>query len=163
MPSQDWDRMVKLRLYEDKDLPFMQALYASTRADELSAANFSLAEKTAFLQQQFFAQTQHYIQHYCTDAFNIIEFDGEPIGRFFVDYWEKEIRVVDIALMPSYRGRGLGTYLFNQLFKQAKQCRQDVTIHVEHNNPAKKLYERLGFSLKNKTNDIYLLMVWRSM
>ncbi|MFT5083444.1 MAG: ribosomal protein S18 acetylase RimI-like enzyme [Lentisphaeria bacterium] len=162
MLSQHWDRTVTLRLYTDNDLPFMQALYASAREDELAAANFSPVEKKVFLQQQFSAQSLHYTQHYCADAFNIVEFNGEPVGRFFVDYWENEIRVVDITLMPGYRGKGLGSHLFNQLFHEANKRKQCVTIHVEHNNPAKKLYERLGFSLKSKTNDIYLLMEWHS-
>ncbi|NOX43737.1 MAG: GNAT family N-acetyltransferase [Gammaproteobacteria bacterium] len=150
-----------LRKHTHNDIPFMEALYASTRESELAMTNFSQQEKLDFLKQQFSAQYSHYTQHYCTDAFNIIEFDNAPIGRLFVDYWEKEIRIVDIALMPEYRNTGVGTYFFHQLFEQAKTSGKSVTIHVEHNNPAKRLYERLGFELKTKTNDIYLLMEWR--
>jgi len=60
--------------------------------------------------------------------------------------------------MPDYQNKGLGSYLFKQIFSQAISSNKSVSIHVEHNNPAKKLYERLGFSVKSKTNDIYLLM-----
>jgi len=161
MPTNQWTNKITLRKYSDSDIPFMQALYASTRESELAMTNFTAQEKLDFINQQFTAQTAHYTQHYCIDAFNIIELDGVPIGRLFVDYWEKEIRIVDIALMPEHRNTGLGTYLFNQLFEQAKLDGKTVTIHVEHNNPAKRLYERLGFNLKTKTNEIYLLMEWR--
>lgn len=162
MQSQNWDHTISLRLHQKSDLPFMQALYASTRESELAAINISAQEKQNFINQQFGAQYLHYSEHYSTDAFNIIEYKGEPIGRLFVDYWSKEIRVVDIALLPDYCNKGLGSYLFKQLFEQAKMSGRTVTIHVEHNNPAKKLYERLGFMMKTKTNDIYLLMEWCS-
>lgn len=140
----------------------MQSLYASTRESELALTSFSEQEKLDFVTQQFSAQYNHYIQHYCTDHFNIIELDNQPIGRLFVDDWEKEIRIVDIALLPEVRNMGIGTYYFHQLFEQARQGGKSVTIHVEHNNPARRLYERLGFELKTQANDIYLLMEWQS-
>lgn len=160
MQPTHWDKKVSLRPYTLDDIPFMQTLYASTRKDELAMTNFTEQEKLNFISQQFKAQISHYTQNYCTEAFNIVELDNISIGRLFVDYWEQEIRIVDIALMPEYRNTGLGTYFFHQLFEQAKASRKSVTIHVEHNNPAKRLYERLGFVLKTQTNDIYLLMEW---
>ena len=140
----------------------MQSLYASTRESELALTNFSEQEKQNFVTQQFTAQYSHYTQHYCTDSFNIIELNNKPIGRLFIDNWENEIRIVDIALLPDFRNMGIGTYYFRQLFEQASQNEKSVTIHVEHNNPARRLYERLGFELKTQTNDIYLLMEWQS-
>lgn len=152
-----------LRKYTTADLPFMNRLYASTREVELAMTRFTSQEKQQFLDQQFEAQYLHYIDHYCTDAFNIIELEGKSIGRLFIDYWDKEIRIVDIALMPEYCNIGIGTYFFHQLFEEAKASRKPITIHVEHNNPAKRLYERLGFVLKTKTNEIYLLMEWQPL
>ena len=160
MQSQNWDRTISLRLYQNHDLNFLQELYASIREEELALTNFSLKEKQTFIAQQFSAQHIHYTKHYCTDDFYIVEYKGESIGRFFVDYWDKEIRVVDIAFMPPYRNSGLGTYLFNQLFDKARKSKRSVTIHVEHNNRAKILYERLGFRVKGRTNEVYLLMEW---
>jgi len=154
-------KKTSLRKFTQDDIPFMQSLYATTRESELALTNFSEQEKLSFITQQFNAQYQHYIQHYCTDSFNIIELENNPIGRLFVDYWEKEIRIVDIALMPEYRNAGIGSYYFKQLFDQAKESGKSVSIHVEHNNPAKRLYERLGFQLKTRTNEIYLLMEWQ--
>ncbi len=161
MQSHNWANAVSLRLYQNEDLPFMQALYASTREAELALTAFSLQEKQIFLAQQFSAQYIHYTKNYCTDAFNIIEHKGEAIGRFFVDYNSDDIRVVDIALASDFRNKGIGSYLFEQLFEQARRSKRSVTIHVEHNNPAKKLYERLGFTEKTQTNEIYFLMEWQ--
>ncbi len=160
MQDEYWRDKVSLRKHTADDLPFMLALYASTREAELAMTNFSTQEKQVFIGHQFNAQYQHYLQHYNSEAFDIIELDGKAVGRLFVDHWSKEIRIVDIALIPEYQKQGLGSYLFKQVFAQAKACDKSVTIHVEHNNPAKKLYQKLGFELKSKTNDIYLLMQW---
>ncbi|WNO09092.1 GNAT family N-acetyltransferase [Teredinibacter sp. KSP-S5-2] len=152
---------ISLRLHTHSDIIFMRDLYASIREDELALTNFSEAEKVAFIAQQFAAQYQHYIQNYNTDFFNIIELDNQAIGRFFVDYWPNEVRVVDIAIMPKFRNNGIGSYLFNRIFAEATELHKPVTIHVERNNPAKKLYERLGFTDKSQTNEIYILMEWQ--
>ncbi|RHW77996.1 GNAT family N-acetyltransferase [Colwellia sp. RSH04] len=160
MPSNLWANRVSQRTAMPSDIPFMRSLYAATRASELAMTNFTEQEKQVFIEQQFNAQYAHYNQHYCSDFFNIIELDGVAIGRLFVDYWQEEIRIVDILLATEFQNNGLGTFLFNDLFKQAKKVGKAVTIHVEQNNPAKRLYERLGFSLKTKTNEVYLLMEW---
>lgn len=161
MQSNQWIKKTSLRKHTQQDIPFMEALYASTRESELAMTRFSKQEKQDFIHQQFSAQYQHYKLHYCTDDFNIIDFEGMPVGRLFVDYWDNEIRIVDIALIPEYRNKGLGSYFFQQLFEQAKDSKRSVTIHVEHHNPARALYERLGFVLKTQTNEIYLLMEWK--
>lgn len=160
MPPNDWENSLTLRRYTDSDIPFMGKLYASTRYDELAVTHFSEEQKQQFINQQFGAQLLHYTQYYNSDAFNIIELRGEAIGRFFVDFWDDQIRVVDIAIANRYRNLGIGSFLFERLFAQARQKNIPVTIHVERNNPAKGLYERLGFRAKSETNEIYLLMEW---
>jgi GNAT superfamily N-acetyltransferase len=159
-PSKLWTNSVSLRKFSPDDIPFMLSLYGSIRESELAITNFTEQEKRAFIEQQFTAQFAHYNQYYCSDFFSIIEWDGQPVGRLFVDYWQTEIRIVDIALTADHRNAGLGSYLLNGLFKQAEKTNKPVTIHVEHNNPAKRLYERLGFVFKTQTNEVYLLMEW---
>ena len=114
--------------------------------------------KDRFIQQQFAAQTQHYHTNYCSDFFNIIEVDENNAGRFFVDYWSNEIRIVDIALLPKFQNSGLGTYLMKKILKEGQAQDKPVTIHVEEQNPARRLYERLGFKEKSRFNDVYILM-----
>ncbi len=160
MLHQALKNIISLRKFSSLDLPFMKSLYSSSREEELAKTNFSLHEKNLFLSQQFNAQLTHYVNNYNTERFNIIEIDGQPIGRLFVDVWPNEIRIVDITLIPSHRKLGIGTHLLKTIFCEAQQMQYPVTIHVEQNNPAKNLYERLGFSVKSKANDIYLLMEW---
>ena len=53
--------------------------------------------------------------------------------------------LVYIAVDASYRGRGFGKQIVEEAFKH---CDGDVKLHVEYDNPAKRLYERIGFTTK---------------
>jgi ribosomal protein S18 acetylase RimI-like enzyme len=117
------------------------------------------AQKEAFVRMQFTAQHSHYQQHYPDAAFDIILVNGQPAGRLYVDRWTKEIRIVDIALLPEYRNAGIGTTLLKGILEEATQAGKPVSIHVERFNPALHLYERLGFSTISE-NGVYYLMEW---
>jgi ribosomal protein S18 acetylase RimI-like enzyme len=82
---------------------------------------------------------------------------GEPAGRLYVARWEDEIRIVDIALLPDFRGRGLGTALLEDLMAEADAAGKPLSIHVEQNNPARSLYDRLGFEEAGEFG-VYVLM-----
>jgi predicted GNAT family acetyltransferase len=75
-----------------------------------------------------------------------------------VDVWAREIRIVDIALMPAHRSGGIGTMLLRRVFAEGDAAGKPVSIHVEVFNPARRLYERLGFVEKGAHGDVYLLM-----
>ena len=137
----------------------MRMLYGSTRAEEMERFPFTPEQREAFLDQQFAAQSQHYAEHYPTARFDIIEREGQPIGRLYVDVWPTQIRIVDIALLPQARGEGIGTFLLRNVFAEATAAGKRVTIHVEAFNPALRLYERLGFRQVD-TNGVYFLMEW---
>jgi ribosomal protein S18 acetylase RimI-like enzyme len=150
---------VTLRPATDADYDFMRRLYASTREEELKQFPFDDAQKQEFLSQQFSAQYEHYRLHYPTCERNIVEKDGQPIGRFWIDEWRDQIRLVDIALIAQWRGSGIGTELVRSVLDRGARAGKPVTIHVESFNPALHLYERLGFE-KVDTNGVYYLMRW---
>jgi ribosomal protein S18 acetylase RimI-like enzyme len=149
-----------LRAVGHSDTPFLQAVYASTRAEELALTSWSDEQKGAFCQHQFAAQDAHYRQHYPTAIFSIIERGGVPVGRLYVDRWEKEIRIMDIAVLPEFRGAGIGTKLIRELQEEARESGKALTIHVEKFNRALGLYERMGFT-KKADREVYWLMEWR--
>ncbi|MEM8964681.1 MAG: GNAT family N-acetyltransferase [Acidobacteriota bacterium] len=144
----------------DEDVPFLSRLYASTREEEMKPVPWSAAEKATFLQFQFEAQHKHYLDHYADSSFDIVEVDGEAVGRLYVQRRDDELRIVDIALLTKHRGHGLGGRLLRELLDEASGVGKAVRIHVEHNNPAMRLYKRLGF---RKVDDVgvYHLMEWR--
>src|SRR6266480_3771055 len=94
---------VTLRPEGPEDEEFSHEVYASTRAEELALTNWSAEQKFAFTKMQFEAQKKHYREHYPGCAFQLILRDGKPAGRWYVDRWEHEIRIVDIALLPEHR------------------------------------------------------------
>lgn len=160
MQSISLEQPLSLRPIIQDDLPFLKQLYFTTRESELACMPFSIQEKNAFLEQQFSAQYSHYTSYYKTNSFYIIEYVNKPIGRWFIDCWQDEIRIVDISLMPDHQNKGIGSYLIKNLFKTANINSIPVTIHVDQNNPARQLYKRLGFKQKSKINEIYILMEW---
>jgi GNAT superfamily N-acetyltransferase len=151
---------VTLRPICPDDQPFLQALYASTREQELAPVPWDATQKAAFLQMQFDAQHAHYQEHYAGAAFDIILVAGQAAGRLYVARWSSEIRIVDIAFVPGFRGRGLGTRLIADLQGEANGRGVPLTIHVERLNPALRLYERLGFELA-EDKGVYLFLQWK--
>jgi ribosomal protein S18 acetylase RimI-like enzyme len=143
----------------DHDRGFLERVYASTREVELAAVPWSAAEKTAFLRQQFKTQHEYYRQVYPDAEYSILTCEGQDIGRLYVARLERETVIVDIALLPSWRGRGLGTQILSGLLAEAASMGRPVTLHVEKNNPAVRLYRRLGFS-EAEDQGVYTSMRW---
>lgn len=150
---------VRLRPATEADYDFMRRLYASTREAEMAHFPFGETEKRAFLAQQFAAQFAHYAAHYPTCERGIIERDGSPVGRLWIDEWRDQIRLVDIALIPECRGLGIGSTLLREVMDRGAAAGKPVTIHVESYNHALGLYRRLGFEPLD-TNGVYYLMRW---
>ena len=144
---------------ETGDGALLRAIYASTRADELALTNWSDEQKVAFCEQQFTAQDTFYRQEYPAMQFSIIERDGIPAGRLYVHRGETSILIIDIALLPEYRGGGIGTRFLRELQEEARASQRTLTIHVEKFNPAQRLYLRLGFVAKEEAG-VYFLMEW---
>jgi ribosomal protein S18 acetylase RimI-like enzyme len=87
----------------------------------------------------------------------VILVGGQPAGRLYVARWPAEIRIVDIALLPEFRGAGVGSRLLAELLAEADQAGKPVSIHVEKLNPALRLYQRLGFA-RAADREVYWLM-----
>src|SRR5687767_9242096 len=153
--------MISLRSITPEDDAFLAGLYASTRAEELAVTGWSDEKTAAFCRQQFDAQSAHYRENYPGALLQVIERDGQAIGRLYVARWAKEIRIMDIALLPAHRGSGIGTQLLRELQEGARSAGKSLTIHVERFNRALRLYERLGFR-EIEDKGVYLLMEWRS-
>jgi len=151
---------LELRPVTGADAEFLFQVYASTRAEELARVNWDAAQREHFLRGQFAAQSQHYTTQYPGAEFQVILAEGQTAGRLYVHRRTEEIRVMDIALLPTFRQRGLGTALLKELLAEGARTNRPVTIHVEIFNPARHWYERLGFQPVAE-NGVYLLMEWR--
>jgi ribosomal protein S18 acetylase RimI-like enzyme len=148
---------VHLRPVAKADRTFLVELYTSTREEELAQVQWDPGAKRAFVEQQFTAQDAHYRANYPGATLDVIEVDGERAGRLYVHRGPRDIRIMDIALAPEFRRRGIGTTLLRGLMEEADSSGRNLSIHVEMNNPARSLYDRLGFRPAGE-HGVYVLM-----
>jgi len=152
---------IAFRRATEDDVPFLREVYATTREEELRSVDWSAEQKAAFLDMQFAAQKTHYEEFYPASDFLVILLDERRIGRLYVHRGEADIEVLDIALLPEYRGRGIGRMLLEEILDEGRATGRNVRIYVEHFNPARRLYDRLGFRHLD-TNGVYHLMEWHA-
>jgi ribosomal protein S18 acetylase RimI-like enzyme len=159
LPADLAGRGFSLRPESDDDLPFLTALYASTREAELSASPWTSEVKAAFLQMQFNAQRHHYRSQMPDCAWLVLEHEGAPAGRLYLEARDDSLHIVDIALMPEWRGMGVGAAILNALKALADTGHVPLCLFVEKLNPALNLYRRLGFVEIGDTG-VYFEMEW---
>jgi GNAT superfamily N-acetyltransferase len=141
-------------------MDFLLRVYHSTREEELAmVVDWTAEMKDAFVRQQFSAQHVWYQEHYQGATFDVVLVDGVPAGRLYVHRRLKEIRLVDITLLPELRKGGFGTSILRDLLAEGEAAGKPVTIHVEIYNPAMHLYERLGFK-PVEDRGVHRLMKW---
>jgi ribosomal protein S18 acetylase RimI-like enzyme len=150
---------VTLRPATDADREFLVAVYASTRAEELSQVDWAPGQREAFVRMQFHAQDVDYHRNHPDGSYDVVEVGGDAAGRLYVDRRRGDIRIVDIALLPQFRGRGCGGRLITQLMDEAAASGSRLSLHVEVHNAAGRLYERLGF-VEVDVHAMYRAMEW---
>lgn len=145
----------RLRPATPADAGWQQAIFASTRADELALTGWSRAQCEAFVRQQHQAQQLHYTRHFPRAVCQLILVGDEVAGRLWLDERGERLHVLDIALLPAWRNRGLGSRCLLDL----AACGRPLSIQVEIHNPARRLYERLGFVQEGEPQGLYQAMV----
>ncbi len=153
------DPVLGLRAEESADQDFVSGLYAQTRWEELMPLAWPDEAKHAFLRQQCALQRQHYRSHYPRAHYWIVMRGAQPIGRIYVQAGREEIRLMEIALLAAERGQGIGQALVTALQRLAEQGARSVTLHVEPDNPAQRLYARLGFVMDERRG-VYDFLRW---
>jgi len=137
--------IIQVRPRSDGDLDFLYRVYASTRLEELAATGWDETEIETFLRMQFELQHTQYVQNYPEASFDIVLIDGAPAGRLYVHRGGSGIRIMDIALLPEFRGKGTGGRIIRELVREADAAGLTMSLHVEVNNPVREFYRKLGF------------------
>lgn len=153
---------VELRPVTDNDDVFLLSVYASTREEELSQVEWAAGQKEMFLRWQFDMQRREYSQRFPDAEYHVVVVDERPAGRIWVGSDNEQIRLLDIALLPEFQNRGIGTALLRRLMDRAAQSGK-VLRHMVFvlNNEAHRFYERLGFSIIEDLG-AYKHMEWRA-
>lgn len=102
-------------------------------------------------------QQEYFQQHFNPASCQIINSRGEDIGVLSVESGSEEILLHNIQLIPEYQGKGIGTSLINSILEEARQSGRQVALQVLKVNPARRLYERLGFIEIGQTETHYLM------
>jgi ribosomal protein S18 acetylase RimI-like enzyme len=136
---------IALRDATPADLSFLLELFASVRMPELAASGWTEAQKRVFCERQYALQDRHYREHFAGARCLVVEAASTPVGRLYRATVGDTLYLLDIALVERARGQGIGTTLMRDLIAEADGASLTTILHVEPGNPAKRLYERLGF------------------
>jgi ribosomal-protein-alanine N-acetyltransferase len=105
----------------------------------------------------------------CLGAFEAEGEDGELCGYLIVSRYVDAWHVMNVAVDPDHRGRGIATMLIERLFElTAEDVRRGYTLEVRVSNvTAIELYERLGFQARGVRRGYYTdnredaLIMWK--
>jgi ribosomal protein S18 acetylase RimI-like enzyme len=150
---------VALRPATEDDREFLLAVYAASRQEELDQVEWPPGQREWFLRMQFDLQDREHRRLHPHADFAVVEVGGRPAGRLYVDRGADALRIVDVALLPGFRGAGVGGRLITALLEEAAASGRTVTLHVAVHNRAVRLYERLGF-VGAETEGVYRAMEW---
>jgi len=150
-----------LRSVAPTDQEFLLKVYSSTREQELGQVEWAEGHKEAFLRWQFEMQQREYETSFPNARYNVIVVDRQDAGRIWVGLDEQQIRLLDIAILPAFQNRGVGTALLKQLIEEARTSNK-LLRHMVFvlNNDAHRFYERLGFVIIEDMG-AYKHMEWR--
>jgi len=148
---------LSFRTVTENDFDFLLRVSAGTREQEKALFRWADCAWDRFIRMQFALQHQYYRQQFPEADYAIIYLGGTPVGRLYVNHGEDEIRIIDIALLPEFRNRGIGTGILRSLISRAENQQISVRLFVEQSNPSLRLYHRLGFRARETAGVYYHL------
>jgi GNAT superfamily N-acetyltransferase len=152
---------VRRRPEREADAEFRFGLFCGSRppGEDLAALDAPLRER--LMRQQFRGQNASYGANYPGARFEIVEHDGAPIGRIVTARTPDALLIVDIALIASWRRRGIGATLVNGVLDEARAAGLPVRLSVFADNAvALRFYLRLGFK-QIESSAIGIRLEWR--
>jgi ribosomal protein S18 acetylase RimI-like enzyme len=139
--------------------PFLRSLLSETLAESLerAGADPALLSIGPLFELQLQAQSSGYAQAYPAAQHYIVSRreDGDPIGRMLIDWaptsTSAPVTLVDIAVRPSARAGAAGLHLLRACVASCDLLARAVKLHVVPDNPARRLYQHLGFLVTDAT------------
>jgi GNAT superfamily N-acetyltransferase len=154
--------LIGLRACRDEDMTWLRNLYGEVRAGELARSGLR-PESLAIVDGRFVLQHHHYLTAYAGTDFFVIEYEGMPIGRYYLYRKPPLYLVVDISLRRLWQNRGIGSALLRATQRLAYADHAGLTLHVAQDNPsARRLYQRLGFREAGHVG-VHDLMHWDAL
>jgi ribosomal protein S18 acetylase RimI-like enzyme len=154
--------MLCLRTTQPEDEAFLLTLFAETRAGDFAALGLAEAQLGSLLELQYRGRKMTYAAQYpdAEDSILLGE-DGQPVGRLLLDRKPDRWRIVDLAVLTEQRGRGLGSKVLEECCCQAAAAGASLELQVAPQNPAQRLYARLGFRAVRE-DAVSIEMTWNA-
>ncbi|MCK4572829.1 MAG: GNAT family N-acetyltransferase [candidate division Zixibacteria bacterium] len=90
-------------------------------------------------------QRGHFENKFDKERMRVIQCGSVDVGLLCLERSAKEIFIVEIEILPGYQGQGIGTSVLSDIIAEAESAGLPVRLQVLRVNPARRLYERLGF------------------
>jgi GNAT superfamily N-acetyltransferase len=127
---------ITLRPARDEDYDYCSRLYFSEMADIIRELNLDVTRQAASFRNQWdVAQVR------------MIELGGKDVGWLQTSDRDGELFLGQLFIDGLFQNRGIGTEVMKMVIQEAETARKPVTLDVVKINPARRLYERLGFSI----------------
>ncbi|MFB9326040.1 GNAT family N-acetyltransferase [Paenibacillus aurantiacus] len=143
----------------ESDASFLYQLFVHTRLEEMQAWAWDETMQQQFLNMQWTARQHSYSLQYPAAEQLILHVRDERVGQALVNRTDSNLTLVDITVLPAYRGLGIGTAFIQELLSEAEAGAKNIHLSVLPDNPALRLYERLGFN-KIESSSLHIQMVW---
>ncbi|KGB91826.1 MULTISPECIES: GNAT family N-acetyltransferase [Burkholderia] len=141
---------IHLRTASREDLPFLLTLRRLTMTEHLERVGAPTDDEAH----------DRRIRANFDDAMIVCE-GADAIGLLKVTHAVGEWHVHQIQIHPARQRQGIGEAVLHALLTDAAHARVPVALSVLHGNPARRLYERLGFRVASET-DTSANMIWRA-
>ena len=158
---------VQLRHAIAKDEDFLLQLYLETQPIETASWDMNATAREQLLQMQFRGRSQTYTAQYpdAEDLIICLNEDGNVerrVGRHLVMRQGEAILGIDLAVLPAYQNQGVGQLVLQGVQRQCAQEGLRFRLQVLHTNPARRLYDRLGFRMVSQ-DLLYAQMEWSAL
>ncbi len=156
----------RLRPLTRDDEPQLRRIDAATRQGEIGG-DWSAVQREQFLDLQFRARMTESLAPEPGSERCLLEQQraGGPwqaVGLLWLQRRRDTVQVMDLALLPEARGRGLGTAVLQHVMDEAAASRRTVSTHVDEASPARRVFERLGFVPAGPVRDARRRWVWQA-
>lgn len=152
---------LRLRPALPEDSDFLYRLFAAGRAEDMASWGWTAEQQEHLVRLQFQSQSHTYRTEYPQATDEIVELDGQPVGRLYLDRRPTEILIVDIAVLPEFQRRGVATSLLRIPVAEVAGTGRRVLAHTAPGNTrVQRLNERLGFKRIGQ-NGPYYVYVWQ--
>lgn len=159
-PRDTWPDVACSRPAATDDEWLLLRLFAEDRKVELERCGIPAAAAQKLVELQYRGQHQTYLQRYPgAENLVLLSESGKPAGRLLLDRQTNRWRIVDIAVIAEHRGKGVATRAIRECQSSCRVSGVRLELQVNPANPARILYERLGFRIAT-AGATSLEMVW---